>query len=117
MPGLVRGVDPTIPKQVLEQRLRTIDKRRAEIEAQLSRGTDDYKAQELKAERAALGDMRVECNAVLNPKPPAKRHPQLERAYARASGFTPRARRPLWPAMSAFGGKADIAFDGQNVRF
>jgi hypothetical protein len=78
----VRGTDPTIPKEVLESKLRTIDRRRAEIEALLSRGTDDdYQSQELKAERAALGDMRAECDAILNPKPKPVRTPELQKLY------------------------------------
>jgi hypothetical protein len=82
IPGLVRGIDPTIPRQVLESRLKTIDKRRAEIEAALGHGTDDnYQAQELRAEGQALGDMRAEIEAVLNPRQAPKRSPELQKLY------------------------------------
>ena len=84
IPGLVRGTDPTIPKQVLEARLKTIDKRRAAIEAALGQGTDDsYKAQELRAEDHALAIMRAEADEILHPKPKPARHPAFEKAYAR----------------------------------
>lgn len=84
IPGLKRGSDPTVPRQVVESKLKVIDRRRAEIEAALSHGADDsYKAQELEAERRALGDMRAECEAILNPKPKPTRPPQLEALYVR----------------------------------
>jgi hypothetical protein len=83
IPGLTRGTDPTIPKQVLESRLRTIDKRRAEIEAELNRGIGDtYRAQELNAEYSTLGSMRADCEAVLHPPPKPVRSPELEWLYA-----------------------------------
>jgi hypothetical protein len=83
IPGLTRGTDPTIPKQVLKAKLKTIDKRRAQIEAQLSQGTDEsYQAQELEAERQALGLIRAEIDEVLNPKQLPARSPELENLYA-----------------------------------
>jgi hypothetical protein len=83
IPGLVRGVDSAIPRQVLESKLKVIDKRRAEIEALLAHASaDSYQAQELKAERAGLGAMRHDIDAVLNPKPVPPRSPELEKAYA-----------------------------------
>jgi delta 1-pyrroline-5-carboxylate dehydrogenase len=83
IPGLTRGVDSQIPRQVLESRLKTIDKRRAEIEAILnSRGNDEsYQAQELVGESAALGAMRAEIDEVLSPRAKPERHPVLQKAY------------------------------------
>jgi hypothetical protein len=83
IPGLTRGTDPTIPKQVLKAKLKAIDKRRAEIEALLNHGPneDDYCSQELNAERQALGLMRAEIDEVLNPKPTPARSPELQKLY------------------------------------
>ena len=83
IPGLVRGFDPTIPRQVLESKLKVIHKRRALIEAALSAGAgDDYQSQELKAEDRALADMRAEVEQALHPKPKPRRSPELQRLYA-----------------------------------
>jgi hypothetical protein len=83
IPGLQRGLDPTLPKQVLEAKLKVIDKRRAELEAVLNNGhlDDTYKAQELQAEYSSLGAMRYAIDAVLNPKPKPARHPALQKVY------------------------------------
>lgn len=81
IPGLVRGTDPTLPRQVLESKLKVIDKRRAEIEAILAQTpADSYQAQELRAERVALASMRYEISQVLNPKPQPKLSPAELRA-------------------------------------
>jgi hypothetical protein len=83
IPGLTRGADPTLPRQVLAARLKVIDKRRAEIEVQLNHSQDDdYRSQELKAERQTLGDMRSEIQRVINPPPKARRSPELRALYA-----------------------------------
>ena len=82
IPKLTRGTDPSIPKQVLESKVKRIDKRRAEIESLLaSYKDDDYFAQELRAEYAALGNMRSDIDAQLNPRPKQRRSPELAKAY------------------------------------
>jgi hypothetical protein len=54
----------------------------AEIETLLGQGTDNsYKAQELRAERAALGNMRLEIEQGLRPTPKPARSPELQRLY------------------------------------
>lgn len=83
IPGLVIGTDPTIPKQVLEAKLKVIDKRRAEIEAYLNAtaNKDSYHAQEIKSEYASLGNMRAEVDGALNPRPKPRRSPELRKVY------------------------------------
>jgi hypothetical protein len=82
IPGLDRNLDPSIPNQILEARVKIIDRRRAEIEAELATAKEkDYRTQELAAERAALGSMRNECMEILRPRPKPVRHPTLEAAY------------------------------------
>jgi hypothetical protein len=85
IPGLVRGTDPTLPRQVLEARLKVIDKRRAAIELTLQIDPDrtSYQSQELEAERRELGDMRTEVEAALRPASSPARPPHLEGMYRR----------------------------------
>lgn len=67
IPGLAR-TDPTVPKQILEAKLKLIDRRRAEIESYLSTvnvNTESYHHQELQAELATLGNQRLEIEDVL----------------------------------------------------
>ena len=83
IPNYSRAVDSSIPKQVLESKLKNIDKRRAEIELYLTHvNPDSYHAQEIKAEYAALGNLRAEVDGALNPRPKAEPHPTLAKAYA-----------------------------------
>jgi hypothetical protein len=83
IPQMVRGVDPQIPKQVLQSRLKTIDKRRAEIETLLGQGNGgSYRAQELHSELEDLGNARYECEQALNPPKKAALSPALKKLYA-----------------------------------
>jgi hypothetical protein len=67
--------DPTTPREVLEHRLKPLDRRRAEIEAaleiehKLRRGPQSFKAQELETELADLSAQRREIESALRPKP------------------------------------------------
>jgi hypothetical protein len=85
IPDLTR-TSPSLPKQVLESKLRTIDKRRAELELLLrdapTNSDMSAKQQELRAEDAALAAMRHDIDASLNPRPPVEMHPVLKREYA-----------------------------------
>jgi hypothetical protein len=85
IPGLTR-TNPSLPKQVLEARLKIIDKRRAELELLLrdapTNSDTSARQQELRAEDAALAAMRYDIDAILNPRPPVEMHPELKRQYA-----------------------------------
>lgn len=83
IPGLTRGTDPTIPRQVLEAKLKVIDRRRHEIESLLATYTneDSYHASEIKSEYAALGNVRAEIDEALHPKVKARRSPELAKLY------------------------------------
>jgi hypothetical protein len=85
IPDLTR-TSPSLPKQVLESKLRTIDKRRAELELLLrdapTNSDTSARQQELRAEDAALAAMRYDIDAILNPRPPVEMHPELKRQYA-----------------------------------
>jgi len=72
-------VDAALPRQVLETRLKTIDQRRAQLEAELAHIPESYERQE----RRELGDMRAEVEAILRPAPITARHPHLENMYRR----------------------------------
>jgi hypothetical protein len=73
IPNYSRTNDPTIPRAVLEARLKIIDQRRAAIEARLMKGGDtEYAVQELRAEYATLGNARADVDAALRPRPVPK---------------------------------------------
>jgi hypothetical protein len=71
IPSLVRNnLDPSVPRAALEAQLKVIDRRRSELETLIARLPDQsYASNELKSERALLGDMRRGINDLLRPKP------------------------------------------------
>ena len=88
IPGLTT-TDPTVPRAVLEAKLKLIDKRRAEIEALLKAmqnpahrpRPDSFQQQELTTELAALNSARREVETILRPPPKPARSPELQRLY------------------------------------
>jgi hypothetical protein len=83
IPGLAR-TDPTVPKQILEAKLKLIDQRRAEIESYLTSvnvNTESYHHQEIRAELTALNTQRAEIQDVLRPPPKPRRSPELQKLY------------------------------------
>jgi hypothetical protein len=54
--GLERGIDAQIPKPALEQRLKVIDRRRAEIEAKLGQGIVNGRVFPMECPLLALAD-------------------------------------------------------------
>src|SRR5689334_4006824 len=90
IPGLMR-TDPSVPRSGLELRLRRIDRRRAQIEAQLTAlgdsnsfrsRPDSPQRVELETELRDLNNSRREAELILRPPPKPQRIPELERARA-----------------------------------
>jgi hypothetical protein len=83
IPGLTR-TDPTIPKQILEAKLKLVDQRRAEIESYLTSvnpNLDSYHNQEIRAELSSLNIQRGEIQDILHPKAKPRRSPELQKLY------------------------------------
>jgi hypothetical protein len=83
IPNLIRNnLDPTVPRSALEAQLKQIDKRRSELEERIARLPDSYEANELKSERALLGDLRRDIDFQLRPATPTAPDPALLKQMA-----------------------------------
>jgi hypothetical protein len=85
IPGLSRThLDPTVPRQILESKLKRIDIRLSEIDEYLSQvntNTASYHGQEIQSERESLVILRAEITEQLNPSAKPARSPELQKLY------------------------------------